>query len=601
MATTGSESYKYLLNRIESCVDENLAGQVCLHPGQRLLTTDSRVVIRADIEQVIEQGKVSLLCGGGAGHEPAHAGYVGQGMLSASVSGSIFTSPPSANIFAAIKAISRPNSAGVLVIVKNYTGDRLNFGVAIERAKNAGYKMETVVVAECCMSGKEAKPGRRGLCGTILVHKIAGALAEEGKSLQEIASACKEAIKQMGTIGLGLSACSIPGSHPLFTLAADEMELGLGIHGEAGVKRMKIASANEAVAIMVDHMTDKENQNSFSLHKGDEIAIMINNLGSMTVLEMNVIAKEAIAYLETKGAKVSRAYCGSFVTSLNMRGFSITLLHLNDTFKRCLDAPTSAPSWLRPYLPAGLADRQTSEFKEKGSISAKSEKKSFPVNNFLIFKALQNICKQLKSSERALNNLDTGSGDGDCGSTLARGAQAIKDQLNTIEKCGLPVDQPAALVRQLANIVEQEMGGSSGALYSLFLNGAARVLSEHSSDPTFQVWCNAFNAGLEGIMKYGGAKPGDRTMVDPLYRVKEIFQEKKVFERDLSRKEKIEIFALAVEAAEKTTESTKNMQAKAGRASYVSRDLLTKPDPGAVGTTLWLRAILESISEKNEQ
>lgn len=328
---------------------------------------------------------------------------------------------------------------------------------------------------------------------------------------------------------------------------------------------------------------------------------MINNLGSLTVLEMNVIAKEAIAYLETKGAKVSRAYCGSFVTSLNMRGFSITLLHLNDTFKRCLDAPTNAPSWLCPYLPAGLADRQTPECKEKGSISAKPEKKSFPVNNFLVFKALQNICKQLKSSETALNNLDTGSGDGDCGSTLARGAQAIKDQLNTIEECGLPVDQPAALVRQLANIVEQEMGGSSGALYSLFLNGAARVLSEHSSDPTFQVWCKAFNAGLEGIMKYGGAKPGDRTMVDPLYRVKEIFQEKKVFERDLSLKEKIEIFALAVEAAEKTTESTKNMQAKAGRASYVSSDLLTKPDPGAVGTTLWLRAILESISEKNEQ
>lgn len=599
MASSPVGSFKYLLNAVDSCVDENLSGQVCVHPGQRILAGEPRVIIRADIEQkVIGQGKVSVLCGGGAGHEPAHAGYVGQGMLSASVSGSIFTSPPPASIFAAIKAISKPHSAGVLVIIKNYTGDRLNFSASIERARNAGYKVESVVVADCCMSGKQEKSGRRGLCGTILVHKIAGALAEEGKSLQEITAICKEAVRQMGTIGLGLSACNIPGSGPLFTLAPDEMELGLGIHGEAGVKRMKLVSANEAVAIMVDHMTDSENQNRFALHNGDEIGVVINNLGSLTVLEMNVVAKETIIYLERKGAKVSRAYCGSFITSLNMRGFSITLLHLNDTFKRCLDAPTNAPSWLCPYLPAGLVDRQTLLYQENGIMSLQSEKKTYEVNNILMFKSLENVCKWLKMAEVDLNYLDTGSGDGDCGTTLARGAQAINNKLNTIEACGLPVDQPAALLRRLAEIVEQEMGGSSGALYSVFLNSAAKVLSERSSAITFQVWCQAYSAGLHGIMKYGGAKPGDRTMVDPLSRIEEIFKEKNVFQRNLNLKEKIDIFTLAVEAAEETTESTKDMKAKAGRASYVSSDLLTKPDPGAVGTTLWLRAILEAIHEE---
>ncbi|KAK7492352.1 hypothetical protein BaRGS_00016449 [Batillaria attramentaria] len=569
---------KKLINSVERCVDDCIAGLVCMHPGLRQLD-GHRVVVRADIDDVIRSGKFTVVSGGGSGHEPAHAGYIGPGMLSAAVAGAVFTSPPPGSILAAIRAIGKGNPAGVLVVVKNYTGDRLNFGLAVERAKAEGIKVDMVVVGEdCALTSTDKTAGRRGLCGTVLVHKIAGALAEKG------------------TVGLSLTPCSVPGSGPSFQLAADEMELGLGIHGEAGVKRMKILSAKWAVCAVLDHLTNPKTSTHLHLNQGDSVAVMVNNLGGTSVLELNIVAHEAISYLEQGlGVVVDRAYCGSFMTSLEMAGVSITVLRLDSTLKTLLDAPTTAPGWQHPLLPAGTTDRRTPDVmkvKDNGSETASTDTATSTAVTVSqadadqLFSILQGVVGSLLSAEDHLNGLDRQSGDGDCGSTMARGAKGIQEQLGTRDKPGLPVTCPSHLAVALASIAENIMGGSSGALYSLFLTAAAIPLQSGTDGPH---WAQALQMGIEAIMRYGGAEPGQRTMLDPLHSASTVFS------RQVTKLTAVEAFAEAVRAAQASAEETAKMKAEAGRASYVSADLLTQPDPGAVAVSVWMKAVLDKL------
>ncbi|XP_041354639.1 triokinase/FMN cyclase-like isoform X2 [Gigantopelta aegis] len=553
-----SQQSKKLVNSVDKCVDECLAGLVTVNPGLGLLS-GHRVVVRTDIHDVIKSGKVTLLSGGGSGHEPAHAGYVGRGMLSAAVAGAVFTSPPPHSIQSAIRAIGKDNPAGVLLIVKNYTGDRLNFGLAAERAKAEGIKVDMVVVGEdCALTSTDKTAGRRGLCGTVLIHKIAGGLAEQGLCLEDIVKQVKAASHKMGTIGLSLSPCSVPGMGPSFQLGADEIELGLGIHGEAGVTRLKLVSAKEVVQIMLDHMLNPQNNTHLLVRKGDSVCCVVNNLGGTSVLELNIIANEAVMYLENRGILVDRLYCGTFMTSLEMAGISITLLILDETLKTCLDADTSAPAWPHPLLPSGVKDRKTPSHmtcSEPASGVVSTEKSFHTISKeeaSQLYDIISHVTQSLISSESRLNELDTEAGDGDCGTTLARGAHAIRDQLGRHIVC------PYTLALALAVLVETDMGGTSGALYSLFLTSAAECLK---TSTTPEAWSEALKQGIHAIMKYGGAEPGDRTM-----------------------------------AADKSAQDTVAMTAHAGRASYVGKDRLTKPDAGAIAVVTWMKAILEKLT-----
>ncbi|XP_078313706.1 triokinase/FMN cyclase-like [Crassostrea virginica] len=586
-------SSKKLINTAEGCVDEALEGFVLVNPGLQVLQ-GHRVVVRSDVEDVIKAGKVTLLCGGGSGHEPAHAGYIGSGMLSAAVAGAVFTSPPPSSILAALRTITKQGAAGSLIIVKNYTGDRLNFGLAAERAKADGLKVNMVVIGEdCALTSSDKTAGRRGLCGTVFIHKICGALAEEGKSLEEIHQVASSAAKNMGTIGVSLTPCSVPGAGPSFELKSDEMELGLGIHGEAGVKRTKLLSAKEVITMMLDHMTNPQTSTHLDLKKGDKVACMINNLGGTSVLEMSIIAREAIQQLETRGVAVERAYCGSFMTSLEMAGVSITLLHLNDTIRRCLDAKTTAPGWSVPLLPVGKSARENpgvmpyaQEDKTAVSVDAVSVPKDMAD---MLYDMVKLSMERLIASENELNNLDKESGDGDCGSTLARGAKAILQNLGPKDNPGLPVGVPANLALSLARIVENSMGGSSGALYSLFLTSASLCLQ---SSVTPADWVKALNNGNKTVMGYGRAEPGDRTMIDSLVAAGTTLTEK------VASNTPLEAMEAAVQAADKAAQSTASMKARAGRASYVSAERLNSPDPGAVSVTYWLRAVLEVLKRQ---
>ncbi|XP_071161261.1 triokinase/FMN cyclase-like isoform X2 [Mytilus edulis] len=588
-----STACKKLVNTVERCVDENLEGLVAVNPGLRLVE-GHRVVVRTDINDAIASGKVSLICGGGSGHEPAHAGFVGKGMLSGSVAGAVFTSPPPQSILACLRAVAKKNSAGCVMVVTNYTGDRLNFGLALERARHEHINVEMVIVGEdCAVTSSDKTAGKRGLVGTILILKICGALAEEGRSLEDIARIAKDAVLKMGTIGLSLSPCTIPGAGATFTLGADEIELGLGIHGEAGVKRTKLVTANEAVRMMIDHMTDPNNNSRLEVKAGDKVACMINNLGGTSVLELNIIAREAILLLESRGVAVERVYCGSFTTSLEMAGISITLLHLDDTLRNCLDAETSAPGWVRPYLPCGERTRTTPQkvvTEDSHTITTQQAVKDLVSADMkkLLYDIVKTAAEQLIASEEKLNGLDKESGDGDCGSTMARGAQEVLSELNSKDN-PLPVGNPAELAKRLGNIAEVSMGGSSGGLYSLFFTTVAGELQKEISP---LAWSSALAAGVTTIRKYGGADPGDRTMLDALYPASE-----ELSSCLKANKSPLEAFKSAVQKCTEGAKSTATMKARAGRSSYVSQDRLTNPDPGAIAVTIWLSAVLDILSK----
>ncbi|KAL1788944.1 triokinase/FMN cyclase isoform X1 [Sigmodon hispidus] len=573
---------KKLVNSVEQCADDALAGLVACNPDLQLLQ-GHRVALRSDLDSL--KGRVALLSGGGSGHEPAHAGYIGKGMLTGVIAGSVFASPAVGSILAAIRAVAQAGTAGTLLIVKNYTGDRLNFGVAMEQAKGEGISVEMVVIGDDSAFSVLKKAGRRGLCGTVLIHKVAGALAEEGMGLEEIAKRVTAVAKGMGTLGVSLSSCSVPGSKPTFELAADEIELGLGIHGEAGVHRVKMAPADQIVTLMLDHMTNTSNVSYVPVQAGSLVMLIVNNLGGLSFLELGIIADAAIRLLERRGVKVARALVGTFMSALEMSGVSLTLLLVDEPLLKLIDAETTATAW--PHM------AKSSVSGRKRIRAAPTEPPEVPeitaaggVPSKQTMLVLERICTTLLGLEEHLNALDRAAGDGDCGITHSRAAKAIRGWL----KENPALSSPAQVLSKLSVLLLEKMGGSSGALYGLFLTAAAQALKAKTDLPA---WSAAMDAGLEAMQRYGKAAPGDRTMLDSLWAAGQELRAWKSPGASL-----LPVLTKAVKSAEAAAEATKNMEAGAGRASYISSARLDQPDPGAVAVAAIFRAILEGLQTK---
>nr|XP_020479928.1 triokinase/FMN cyclase [Monopterus albus] len=578
------EPQKKLINSVDSCVDEALCGLVRANGGLSLLR-GHRVVLRSDLDNL--RGKVAVLSGGGSGHEPAHGGYVGAGMLSAAVAGGVFASPPSASILAAILCLHNAGASGVLLIVKNYTGDRLNFGLAAEQARNHGVTVDMVIVAEDCAFDQPSKAGRRGLCGTMLMHKLAGALAEEGCSLDQIVSKVTEVLKGIGTLGVSLSPCSVPGCVPSFDLPPGDMELGLGIHGEAGVKRSKVASADEVVKTMIDHMTNPDSQSQLPLKSGDSVILCVNNLGALSCLEMSVVTRAAVMCLEHREVVVARVMSGSFMTSLEMAGVSLTLMRADQETLKLFDAKPTAPAW--PNLSSMCVTRR-SYISDPPAMNTRPQDDTYPQGPLspVMRKTLERVCSTLLEKQEELNSLDRASGDGDCGNTHAQAAKAIQEWMQDHMFPGCP----GQLLSVLAGLVQEKMGGSSGALYSLFLTAAAGYVTEQSNAAA---WASALHAGTQAIRRYGGADPGDRTMLDALCpAVDELMKL-----NTAPPGGQMAVLQAAVQKATLGAEETRNLAARAGRASYIAAERLTLPDPGAVAVSAILRAVLEVLEGQN--
>ena len=283
--------------------------------------------------------KVAIISGGGSGHEPAHAGYVGLGMLDAAVAGNVFASPSPDRILEAIHQVG--GDKGVLMVIKNYSGDIMNFSMAAELAEMEGYKVMSVVTRDdVAVPESTYSTGRRGIAGTVFVHKIAGAAAEAGRSLEEVRDVAQKVIDNTRSMGMAMSPCILPGvGKPGFVLADDEIEVGMGIHGEPGVERTSVKTSKELAEILCGHiLADMD----FS---GSDCAVMVNGLGGTPLMELYILTNDVNALLREKGINPVRWYVGNYMTSLEMSGCSVSLLRLDDEMKTYLDAPAHTAAW----------------------------------------------------------------------------------------------------------------------------------------------------------------------------------------------------------------------------------------------------------------
>jgi len=525
------------INARETLVTEAIDG-LLRTGGGRLARLDGyphiKVVLRADWTR----DRVALVSGGGSGHEPAHAGFVGEGLLAAAVCGEVFASPSVDAVLAGILAVT--GDAGCLLVVKNYTGDRLNFGLAAARARALGRRVEMVVVDDDIALPDAVQA--RGVAGTLFVHKIAGALAAQGADLDAVAAAARSVVARISSIGMSLDTCTVPGSPKEKRIADGEAELGLGIHGEPGIERVAFAGAGAAVRLVLDRLRPR-------LNGGARHALLLNNLGGCTPLEMAVLAEELCRsdLAASLGWMLGPA---PLMTSLDMRGFSVSLLPLGPGEEGLLAAPTGCPAWpeLRPLaapevrpLPDGMAPPR---FQPSADPAARA--------------LLERCCRLLAAQDTDLNALDARTGDGDTGSTLATAARGL---LATADR--LPFADRAALLTAIGIALGTSMGGSSGVLLAIFFTGAGEAAAAGAE------WPAALQAGLDRMTAAGGAGPGDRTMIDALAPA-------------LAALAAGEGIAAAAKAAREGADATRGMAARAGRAAYLAeRDLAGHADPGA--------------------
>lgn len=566
---------KKLINAPRTVVREMLEGLADLHPGLALLD-DETVIVQAGLAAPAGR-PVALLSGGGSGHEPAHAGYVGNGMLTAAVAGEVFTSPSVDAVLAAIRAAAGP--AGALLIVKNYTGDRLNFGLAAELARADGIPVEEVVVADD-VALRERVPAerRRGIAGTVLVHKIAGAAAQAGWPLADVARLARAVAADLGTMGVALGACTVPAAgRPGFTLGDGEIELGLGIHGEPGVERAALMPVDALVERLLDTIVSDR-----GLVSGDRVALLVNGLGGTPPMELAIVTRQAIAQLRGRGLMIERAWSGTFLSALEMPGMSLSLLRVDDERLALLDAPTTAPAWpgSAPAMASGrLAPRRTVAAPPGPTVAQPAT--DDPADPRL-GAALIAVASALEAAEAHLTDLDARAGDGDLGASMVRAAEALR------MLAAQPWSQPAPLLAAMADRLRRTVGGSSGPFYATALLRASRALP---STPGVLDWAEAFAAATEAVSALGGAGPGDRTMVDALVPAAQSMLD------DAQASASAEhILKRAAQAAENGAASTAQMTPRLGRASYLGERVLGVPDGGAVAVAIWMRALAGQLA-----
>lgn len=560
---------KKLINSPSTCVADMLKGLQDAYPGL-VVDTHSRIVM---LNTDVPQGRVGLISGGGSGHEPFCGGYVGEGMLTAAVAGLVFASPPPAQILTAIKNVAKHCSGGVIVIILNYTGDLLNFGLALEMARNNGINVESVIIDDDCATMQSGNRSKRGMSGSLFTFKIAGAMAKEGHSIEKILSTCHEIKNNVATMGVCVTPCSLPGSGPLFLVADNELELGVGVHGEAGAEKIKMCTAKEIAETLL-----KEMACAINLKYGETVCILINNLGSTSQMEQYIIAGQVEEQLSRRNIKIERMYTGMLFTSLDMSGIQISLLRIppNSTdWIQYLDAPTDAAAW--PGKPLSVPSETRHQIVHDKEKAVEITGQELSDEHAEVFKdVLVAAVKSLQQNENKLNELDSGCGDGDCGTTLRRLADAIEKNIDL-----LPLKYPVSCLVALAKYAEEVMGGTSGAIYSLFLVGVSQRVPE---------WSLAWENGLNLVMKYSSAQLGHRTMLDALIPACEAFKQ---------TINKGGTFMGALQAclkeAEKGCEKTKTMKPQAGRARYVGASVVKDVDAGAYGVVVWMRAVCKVL------
>ncbi|EIX2231495.1 glycerone kinase [Salmonella enterica] len=546
---------QFFFNQRASLVNDVIEGTIIASPWNNLARLESDPAIRVVVRRDLNKNNVAVISGGGSGHEPAHVGFIGKGMLTAAVCGDLFASPSVDAVLTAIQAVT--GEAGCLLIVKNYTGDRLNFGLAAEKARRLGYNVEMLIVGDDISLPDNKQP--RGIAGTILVHKVAGYFAERGFNLATVLREAQYAANNTFSLGVALSSCHLPQeaeSAPRHQ--PGHAELGMGIHGEPGASTIATHNSAEIMQIMVEKLTA-------ALPETGRLAVMLNNLGGVSVAEMAILTRE-LANTPLHARVDWLIGPASLVTALDMKGFSLTTIVLEESIEKALLSDVETASWQKPVQPRAVNIMP--------SALASARVAFTPSANPLVGDYVAQVTSTLSGLETHLNALDAKVGDGDTGSTFAAGARAIAALL---QRQQLPLNDLPTLFALIGERLTVVMGGSSGVLMSIFFTAAGQKLEQGAS------MAEALNAGLGQMKFYGGADEGDRTMIDAL---------QPALAALLAEPDNLQAaFAAAQAGADRTCQSSK---AGAGRASYLnSESLLGNMDPGAHAVAMVFKALAE--------
>ncbi|KAJ4323674.1 hypothetical protein N0V94_001733 [Neodidymelliopsis sp. IMI 364377] len=546
--------------------------------------------------------QVTIISGGGSGHEPAWAGFVGDGMLSAAVCGDIFASPSTKQIMAGIRNV--PSNEGVVLCITNYTGDMLHFGLAREKGQALGYKVDVICMAEDAALGrqKSEKVGRRGLAGNLLVIKLSGAASQKGWAFQRVRKIGELGNSQLVTIGTSLDHCHVPGREAFESVPDDACVVGMGIHNEPGLRTISPMPAPEdIIKEMLKYLLDpKDTDRAFvPFSPSDSIVMLVNNFGGLSNLEFDAMVNIALQVLESDyNLKPIRIYAGVLETSLNGQGFSITLGNMSGMAKgmdltdeeviELLDAPTNAPAWPKNgYRPTNFS-KETEELRNKANAAYENQsgREKGPQTPPSLIPALRKACNDALAAEPKITQYDLQMGDGDCGEAVAGVCKNILTNLDSVET------NPPAVLALLESVGEnvEDVGGSLGAILSILVTAFTNALSaatlKSNASLSIDTVSEAASLALANLKNYTSAREGDRTVMDVLIPFINTLAETK----DLGK---------SVEVAEQKAQDTADMKAKFGRATYVGdgmgEDRSKIPDPGAYAAGIWLKGLQEGF------
>jgi len=575
---------KKLINAPENIIAEMIEGMIGAHPDLlRLEGETGRAVVAVDGPR---DGKVGIVVGGGSGHEPAFAGYVGRGLADAAAVGNIFASPSPVHIADAARAAD--GGAGVLLLYGNYTGDVLNFSMAAEELAANGMAVRHVAVADDVASAPiERKSERRGIAGDFFVFKIAGAAADLGEPLTRVEALALAANEATRSMGVALGACSLPQTgRPNFAIGDEDMEIGMGLHGEPGIRRQKLAPADEVTDELMDRLVDE-----LSLTAGDRVAVLVNGLGSTTHIELYLIFRRVKQRLDALGVPIHASWVGEYATSLEMAGASITLMKLDPTLQTLLDHPCKTVALTVGTVHDGQASDVRSRKAEKPVESVRvTEGNAILIADGdvtpSIFRAMMiKVGEEIISEKDWLSDLDGIIGDGDHGITMEIGWKAVQSAMEVA-----PEDETIdGTCKRMAKAFLDAVGASSGPLYATaFLRAGSAVGNRLNLDSgAMAEW---IGAASQGIRERGRAEPGDKTMVDAWAPAATAAQS-----RASKGASTLETLKAARDAAEEGMRSTAAMESKRGRSAKLGARSVGHVDPGAASTFVMLRAMTREL------
>lgn len=584
---------KKIINRPETVVMEMCNGIAMAHPEIEFLRK-----YKVMKKKNINRNKVSLISGGGSGHEPAHAGFIGKGMLDAAICGDVFASPSQIQIYQGIKATA--SEKGTLLIIKNYSGDMMNFKNAAYLASEDSINVDYVRVDDdIAVEDSLYTVGRRGVAGTVLVHKIAGAAAENGLSLEDVKTVAQKAVDNVRSLGFAFTSCTVPAKGtPTFEIAEDEMEFGVGIHGEPGIKREKMATADELAKRIVDAiLKDMKIEGT----NKEEIALLINGFGGTPLQELYVFNNSVTGELAKRNIKMCRTFVGNYMTSIDMEGASVSIMKLDGQLKELLSQESDTPA----FKVSGPVDAV--EYVKLDTYSEESERVSFEVETCESFAKINDEKITLnnmvyivdKMSEVIIENevpfceLDSHAGDGDFGMSIAKGFKQLKREWKDIlEEDNMNIGK---FLNACSLVIMEHCGGASGPIWGSAFRAAGKSVGE-KTELTVSEFAQMMQKAALGIQTTGersfgrGAVVGDKTLIDALIPCANYWSNNA--KEDNSIKES---FEKAAKEAVKGAKATEQIVAHMGRAGTVGERSLGYPDAGAHGVAIIFTEIAKVI------